>query len=176
MTDIDLYREIGTWLNRYHRRKWAYTGLLKDFQHDLWILLINKEQTTLSYIKQHCFHYPINAMRHNYYKRKKEDFSPLEVVLLEDGVPVTDFEDNSFNPEYEFPPVVKKTKLRKHKDARRVRITYLNGESEEYDSVAILADHLGVHRNSVRRQIKIPTAQRFTKRKMSHIKIIEYVD
>lgn len=114
-------------------------------------------------------------MRYKYYKREK-DFSQREIVLLDsEGVVVSDFADNSFNPEYEF-PLPEKPKLRHHKDTKRLKVLYRNDTEEEFDSVAALAKELGTTRNTVYRQIGKPLAGRFTKRKMSHIKIINYAD
>lgn len=175
MTDIELYREIGTWLNRYHNRRWRGTGLLKDFQHDLWFILKDKQERTLSYIQKNCWLYPANAVRYKYYKRQA-DFTSREVVLIdEDQQPLTDFADNSFNPEYEFPPVAK-AKRKHHKDTKRLKVTYRNGDHEVYDSAVVLAESLGVHKNSIYSLIRKPPSERFTKRKLSHIKLITYID
>lgn len=173
MTDIELYREIGLWIRAFHTRDFYYSQLLKDFQHDIFIKLRGKELNR-EYVKIVCRYHPWELMKNRYGRRMKShcEFVPLD----NEGDPYLEFADNSFNPEYEFPPPPK-PKLKHHKDTRRLRVTYRNGEEEEFDSVKELAEDLNFkeHR-TLYRYIGKPLSERFTKRKMSHIKIINYAE
>jgi hypothetical protein len=175
MTDIELYKEVGKWINRYHRYDWYYTGLLEDFKHDVWLKLREKT-VNISYIKQSCYNYPLNAIRYMYY-RKTNDFAPREVVLLDEQGGYVEFAADPFIP-FEF-DIKKKTttvsKYRKHHDVKRVSVRYVSGVTEEFESVTALADVLSVNTATVYRHIGKPLEKRFTKRKMSHIDVINYI-
>lgn len=171
MTDIELYDAIGKYINRYHRRDWFYTGLLKDFQHDLWERMRGKE-VNVSYIKQRCFHYPLNAVRYLYYKRTR-DFSAREVVLLNEDGTYVDIPDYPF--EYEISAKPPKT-TRTRKTQARLLVTYITGAKEEFESVKALAKSINVNRNSIYHRVGKPLFPTQTGRKMSHIRLIEYAD
>jgi hypothetical protein len=175
MTDIELYQEVGKWINRYHRFDWFYTGLLKDFQHDLWLLIREKENANISYIKQRCYHYPLYAIQHKYYNRAK-DFSQREVVLLNDEGGYVEFAADPFIPfEFEVKATKPVSKYRKNHKSNPVVVTYITGAQQVFNSNKELAEHLGVGVAQVWRKIGKPFCQRFTNRKMSGIQSINYV-
>ena len=59
---------------------------------------------------------------------------------------------------------------------REVKVTYLNGESQEFKSASDCARSLKVSYQTVSYFLKGQNTNRFTNRKMSHIKIITYAD
>ncbi|HYG02039.1 MAG TPA: hypothetical protein VD927_06305 [Chryseosolibacter sp.] len=173
MNEIELYNEIGKWINRFHRRDWYYTGLLKDFQHDLWERIRDKEQVNTSYIKQRCYYYPLSAITYLYYKRNR-DFSPKEVVILDENGGYVDIPDYPFTVELEIP--VRKINRRTRVNQKKVTVLFVNGDRREFDCVKDLADELKVNTQTIYHRIGKPLAQRFHTRKMSHVKQIDYAD
>lgn len=171
MTDIELYQEIGWWIRAFHARNYFHYDLLKDFQHDIFLKLWGKTDMNREYIKVTCKYGPWQLMRSRYAKRMK---MYREVVLVDsEKEPLLDFPDSSYIPDFEFPPVTK-VKKPSHADARKVIVHYLNNTSEIFDSVRIAADALGIKTRVLYSRIGKPSAGRFTKRKLSHIKIINY--
>jgi hypothetical protein len=172
MTDIELYKEIGGWIYTFHNRDFFYSRLLKDFQHDCFLKLHGKE-VNREYVKITCKYYPWQAMKNLYGKRMK---SHSEFVLVDaEGEPIDEFADWSNVPVFEFE--AKKAVKKNHKDARKVKVLYRNGEEEVFDSLTILGKVLGLKQFRVLyRYVGKPLSERFTKRKMSHIKLISYLD
>jgi hypothetical protein len=173
MTDIELYNEIGRWIRTFHNRDFFYSRLLKDFQHDCYLKLHGKN-VNREYIKITCRYYPWQLVKSTYSKRMRthREFVPLDL----EGNPYLDFPDHSSIPNFEFDkPRVKSNSG--HKDARKVKVLYRNGLEEHFNSVKSLATALQLKEFRVLyRYIGKPLTERFTKRKMSHIKIITYAD
>lgn len=178
MSENDLYLEIGKWINIFHRRDWYYTGLLRDFHHDLWLIMREKSNINTSYIKQRCFYYPLSALRYKYYNRAR-DFSQREVVLLDEQGAYVEFAGEIDAP-FEFETKQTKSKrVLKYKERKTIKpvcVTYITGVKENFPSVPALAEAIGVHKHSIYNRIGKPLAGRFTKRKMSHVKLIEYIN
>lgn len=172
MDDIALYNEIGIWIRVFHNRDFFYTRLLKDFQHDCFLKLRGK-QVNREYVKITCQYYPWQLMKSTYNKRMKShrEFVPLDA----DANPLLEFPDYSYIPDFEFQ--VKQKPKQRHKDTRRVKVFYRNGTEGEFDSVESLATALDFKQfRTLYRYIDKPLTERFTKRKMSHIKLITYAD
>jgi hypothetical protein len=171
MSDIELYSEIGRWVHTFHCRNFFYSRLLKDFQHDCFLKLHGKE-VNREYVKIVCKYHPWELMKNRYARRMKSfrEFVPLD----NEGNPWTDFADFSMMPDFEFQKEIPKTK--RHKDARRVKVLYRNGETEDFDSVSELGKKLELKDfRTLYRHVGKPLSERFTKRKMSHIKLISYI-
>ncbi len=166
MTDLELYKEIGYWVYVFHNRKYFYQRLLKDFQHDCYLRLQGKPTLNREYVKIVCKYLPWEKMKHLYRKREY-------VLINSEGEPITEFPDSSYVPDFEF---TFKKRIRTHKDCKKVKVWYKNGEEKIFDSITLLSENLGLlNYRSLYKHIGKPLSNRFTKRKMSHIRLIDYI-
>jgi hypothetical protein len=221
MNQIEKYKAIGEWVDIFHKRNFYSTGLVKDFKHDIWLKLVNRNDINLAYIKETCKYYPRYAIQHVYYKRtsRGEGKVPREVVLLNEEGGYVDFPDYPFEVELTYPKIksIKRngknhltneevlqirdrlrlnqftTKAalakefsitynclcgiqsgRSYKNLRRLRVHYLNKQSEVFESTEVLSKVLGLSIDGLRGRIGRPLEGRFTNRKLSHIRLIEW--
>jgi hypothetical protein len=220
MNQIEKYKEIGKWVDIFHKRDLYQTGLIKDFKHDIWLKVFNRNNVNLAYIKETCKYYPRYAIQHVYYKRTSRgaDKVKREVVLLDQEGGYIEFPDFPFEFELTTPEKKVTRNRRNHlsptevlalqerlrsgkfetkaalakefgitynrlcgvqsgrlyKNLRRLKVYYLNGQVKTFDSTEILAEELGLTIKGLRHRIGKPLEGRFTNRKLSHIKLIEW--
>lgn len=136
MNDIELYNEIGKWLNVFHRHRYYRLGLINDFKNDLWIRLRDKTGfINIQYIKKCCYYYPLEAIRTLYYKKDRNYYSREIILLTEDGDYV-EFPSDLI-VDYELPkPIVKKRTTRYLPDFMLEDIRKARQEGFSYDKIA----------------------------------------
>lgn len=178
MTDVQLYTWIGTCVRSFHWENFHHTGLLKDFNHDIYLHVKTRKDITepgiMQYVKMVCRYHPLTLMKHRYYHRLKS-YRPVVLIDASGNVDL-EFRDDSQIPDFEFLEDNPRPKHKGRSDAKRIVITYKNGVQETFNSVGEASIVLGVSRTCLYPRIGKEFSTRYTKRKLSHIKLIEYAD
>jgi hypothetical protein len=174
MNDLELYKNIRQMVRYYHWEAFTKLQLLNDFTHDVWIMAKATPNIPGSHVRMLCKYRPLTLMKSHYGARMR---SYSERVLLdEDGEVMLDFP--SFDTDYELPVQVVEEKKRKYSNGRKSRpviVTYLQGHSQRFESIGELSRQLNITRTFIYRIIGKTNTGRYTARKLSHIKSIEYV-
>lgn len=175
MSDLELHRWVKASVRFYHWEQFHHTGFLDDFTHDIWLEMKGKNLTGpwKQYVKITCMWRPLTLWRSKYQRRLK---SYTELIQIDpDGEVDLEFADWSQVPDYEIP--VKKIKKRVYSGgvkSRKIQVEFLNGTTETYPGVKEFAEVLGVSRRCLYPHIGRQLSTRYTKRKLSHIKRIDY--
>ncbi len=162
MSEIELYHKIGHYVNKYHSRRFRSEQVLKDFQHDIFLNLREKDPGD-PLIARATYLFPWKS---KYFKINK-DGAKREIVILNDDGGYIEFEGGVYpSEETESLPTEKK----------EFKFTLFDDTNLYFDSIIQAAQYFGVCRSSLYRFTEGRT--KFTNRKLSHIKSImrEYLN
>ncbi len=164
---LELYRKIGDTITKYHTRRFRKNQLLKDFQHDIYLSLIDKNPSD-TLIRRVVYLYPWSG-NHKYFKLNAEGKIREVSLFHEDGSSV-EFEGSLTHIDgiKSFFTVVKKN----------IKVEMFDGEIKYFDSVQKCANYFKVCRSAVYKRMVVSNSGRYLNRKLSNIKSImqEYLN
>jgi hypothetical protein len=110
-------------------------------------------------------------------RNRRNHMTPAEVTLLRERLSSNQFTTKAalakeFGITYNRLCGIQSGRL--YNNLRRLKVHYLNGQIKTFDSTEHLAEELGLTIKGLRHRIGKPLEGRFTNRKLSHVKLIEW--